>query len=127
MKLAGVRRQLGEARETLVASAAAAARGEFDPAYRGALRSRNLLFHATRGLAAARGEPLPEMPAVGVAGGGLDDHAAALAAIDAALATAGDDTAELPPHVAAAKPAYARYLGWLREEVRRMLTAVKGT
>ncbi len=121
MKLAGVRRQLDEARETLVASAEAAARGDFDPAYRSALRSRNLLFHAERGLAAARGEPLPEMPAVGVPGGGLDDHRAALAAVDAALAVEESDAEAMPPHVLRAKASYARYLGWAREEVGKIL------
>jgi hypothetical protein len=127
MKLAGVRRQLGEAREALVESGAAAARGEFDPAYRAALRSRNLLFHATRGLAAARGEPLPEMPAVGVDGGGPADHAPALAAVEAALAVDGDDdAAAMPPHVARAKESYARWLGFLRAEVGKLLRPQKG-
>ncbi len=120
MKLAGVRRQLDEARATLRESIEAARRGEMDPAYRSALRSRNLLFHATRGLAAARGEALPEMPAVGVPGGGLDDHAPALEAIEAALAVE-DDAAEMAPHVARAKTHYARYLGFVREELGKIL------
>jgi hypothetical protein len=122
MRLNGVRRQLAEAREALVESAGHAAESAWDPAYRKALRSRNLLFHATRGIAAARGEPLPEMPAVGIAGGGLAHHAEALAAIDAALAVE-DDPAEMPPHLAAAKTAYAPYLGWLREAVGTELRA----
>jgi hypothetical protein len=120
MKLAGVRRQLAEARATLVDSAAAAARGEFDPGYRAALRSRNLLFHATRGIAAARGEPLPEMPAVGIPGGGLADHEPALAAVDAALAVEAD-AADMPPHLALARKSYALYLGWLRDELGKIL------
>jgi hypothetical protein len=124
MKLAGVRRQLAESRAALVEAAEAGARGEYDPAYRAALRSRNLLFHATRGLAAARGEDLPEMPAVGIAGGSLADHAPALAAVDAALAAA-DDAAEMVPHVARAKTSYALVLGFLREELGKQLRAAK--
>jgi hypothetical protein len=120
MRLAGVRRQLTEAREALSQAATEAARSAFDPAYRLALRSRNLLFHAARGLAAARGEAPPEMPVVGVPGGGPDDHVAGLAAIDAALA-AQDDAAEMPRHVAAAAAPYAGYLGWLRDEVAKIL------
>src|SRR5205807_2555021 len=120
VKLAGVRRQLAESRAALVESGDAAARGEFDPAYRAALRSRNLLFHATRGIAATRGEPLPEMPAVGTPGGGLADHAPALAAVDSALGVE-DDAREMGPHLAQAKEHYARWLGWLREEVAKLL------
>jgi hypothetical protein len=120
VQLAGVRRQLSEARQALVEAAAAAGRGEHDPAYRLALRSRNLLFHATRGLAAARGEELPEMPVTGVPGGGLADHEGALAAIDAALSATVDEQ-EMPRHVAAATVPYARFLGWLRGEVGKLL------
>ena len=124
MKLGGVRRQLDEARAALVEAIEAAKRGEYDPAYREALKSRNLLFHATRGIAAARGEALPEMPAVGIAGGALDDHAPALAAVDAALA-GEDDAAEMPPHLQLAKSSYARFLGFLREELGKVLRASK--
>jgi hypothetical protein len=122
MLLIGVRRQLTEAREALVESASFAGEGKFDPAYRAALKSRNLLFHATRGLAAARGEPMPEMPVVSTQVGTLADHVAALAELDAALST--DDASELdamPPRLAAAKAPYGRYLGWLRFEVGKML------
>lgn len=119
MHLAGVRRQLEEARELLVESARQASLSAFDPAYRAALRSRNLLFHATRGLAAARGEDLPEMPAVGVPGGGFADHAAALDAIAAALSL--DDDAAMVEPAGVAKDAYARYLGWLRDEVAKTI------
>ncbi len=119
MHLSGVRRQLDEAKQALVESAGLAADGKYDPAYRVALRSRNLLFHATRGLAAARGEPLPEMPVVGRAGGGIADHAPALAAIDQALATEDDLT--MPTHLALAHDPYALYLGFLRTEVGRTL------
>jgi hypothetical protein len=118
--LAGVRRQLEEARQAFVDSVESARRGEYDPAYRVALRARNLLFHATRGVAAARGEALPEMPVVGVAGGGLDDHAFVLEAIAGALA-AQDDIAEMPAWLTAARPPCARYLGWLRDEVGRLV------
>jgi hypothetical protein len=119
MRLAGVRRQLEEARVALIESATHAAAGALDPAYRACLRSRNLLFHATRGVAAARGEPLPEMPVTGGPGGSLDDQPAALAALDAALAV-GDDLT-LAPLLDAARPPYARYLGWLREAVGRLM------
>ncbi|MSP60843.1 MAG: hypothetical protein EXR72_10970 [Myxococcales bacterium] len=120
MQLAGVRRQLGEARAALVDSVAHATHGACDPAYRAALRSRNLLFHAARGLAAARGEELPEMPVVGIPGGGLDDHRAVLAAIDAALVVTDDRT--MVDALAPARTPCARYLGWLRDEVGRALT-----
>ena len=119
MHLAGVRRQLTEARDALVESAGHAGRGEYDPAYRRALRSRNLLFHAARGLAAARREELPEMPVTGAPGGAIDDHHGGVAAIDAALAVADD--LEMGPHLDAARPPYARYLGWLRDEVGRIM------
>ncbi len=119
MKLNGVRRQLEEAREALARSAAHAARGEHDPAYRAALRARNLVFHATRGVAAARGEELPEMPVVGTTVGALADHEPVLAAIDAALAVE-DDRAMVDP-LAAARAPCGRYLGWLRDEVARAM------
>jgi len=120
--LGGVRRQLEEARAALADSGDRAARGDFDGAYRVALRSRNLLFHATRGLAAARGEPLPEMPVVGATGGGgsLEDGKSASEALAKALA-ATDDLVEVPPLLAAARAPYARYLGFLRDEVGRRL------
>ena len=120
--LAGVRRQLEEARVLLGESAQAAARGEHDPAYRAALRMRNLVFHAERGLAAARGRELPEMPVVGGKPGGLEDHAPVDAALVSALGVA-DDIAEMPAHLDALKPPLARYLGWLREEVARQMRA----
>ncbi len=119
--LAGVRRQLTEAREALDESSARALAGEVDPAYRAALRSRNLLFHATRGLAAARGQELPEMPVTAGPGGALDDHEAARAALDAALAVGDADIAALQEKVAAVRPPYARWLGWLREQVAKTL------
>lgn len=125
MQLAGVRRQLTEAREALVQAAGEAARGAFDPAYRLALRSRNLLFHATRGLASARGDEPPEMPVVGVPGGSASDHTAALAAIDAALA-AEDDARDMPRPVAAAAAPYAKFLGWLRGEVAKIMSPPGG-
>ena len=118
--LAGVRRQIQEAREALIASAEATAKGDVDPAYRLALRSRNLVFHATRGLAAARGEEMPEMPVTGAPGGHAGDHAPALAALTAALA-ASDDARDMPAHLEAARAPYAGYLGWLREEVAKIL------
>ncbi len=119
MHLAGVRRQLEEARAALVESAAHAQKGEFDPAYRAALLSRNRLFHATRGVAAARSEALPEMPAVGTDVGELADHVGVLAALDAALAVEEDLT--MPDELAAARSRFGRYLGWLRHEVGRTL------
>src|SRR5437773_8724496 len=118
--LAGVRRQIEEARQALAESAEHARQDEIDPAYRAALRSRNLLFHAMRGLAAARGEPLPEMPVVGIPGGALEDHRPALQALAAALAVA-DDTAQMPAILETARLPYARYLGWLRDEVGRTM------
>lgn len=121
MKLAGVRRQLAEAKESLLEAAARGGEGAYDPAYRAGLKSRNLFFHATRGLAAARGEALPEMPVVGAAGGGLADHQAAVAALDAALAV--DDDAAMGVHFDAARAPYARFLGWLRDEVGRAMSA----
>jgi hypothetical protein len=119
MELAGVRRQLTEAREALAESAAQAEAGAYDPAYRAALRSRNLLFHAARGLAAAKGRPLPEMPVVGIPGGGRGDHLAALDALDRALAIGEHEQMDAP--VEEARLPYARYLGWLRDEVGKAL------
>src|SRR5436853_6269114 len=119
MRLDGVRRQVTEAREALAKSIAHAQAGEVDPAYRAALGSRNLLFHAERGLAAAHGQPLPEMPVVGVPGGGLGDHRAALAALERALALTDDG--EMSGPIAEARTPYGLYLGWLRDEVGRSL------
>jgi hypothetical protein len=128
MQLAGVERQLREARESLEESLAHARADAFDPAYRAALRSRNLLFHATRGLAAARGHELPEMPVVAGTPGALDDAPAALVALDGALArVSGEDAAHpldlaaLDEALAAARPPYSRWLGFLREAVARSL------
>jgi hypothetical protein len=56
--LAGVRRQLAEARAALAESGRHAQESAFDPAYRTALRGRNLVFHAKRGLAAANKQAL---------------------------------------------------------------------
>lgn len=119
MHLAGVRRQLEEAREALRSSVESAAKGDYDPAFRLALRSRNLLFHAMRGLAAARGEALPEMPVTGIPGGGLSDQHGAFAALEAALASTED--LEMPAALEPGRLPYARYLGWLREEVGKMM------
>jgi hypothetical protein len=124
MQLAGVRRQLEEAREALTDSAARAAAGDYDPAYRAALRSRNLLFHATRGLAAARGEELPEMPVVGVPGGAHADHEAALAAVERALA-GPDDVVAMGRVLDEARPPWARYLGWLRDELGKTMRGAR--
>ena len=122
MQLAGIHRQLTEARQSLDESVAQARADAFDPAYRAALRSRNLLFHATRGLAAARGQELPEMPVVAGAAGALSDGDAALAAVDAALALFPDpEVAALDAALAAARAPYAAWLGFLREEVGRRL------
>jgi hypothetical protein len=122
VKLAGVRRQIEEAKAALSESVEHAGRGEHDPAYRAALTARNQVFHAVRGLAAARAEALPEMPVVGVSGtgGGLDDPPAILQALDAALGV-DDDAADMPAHLEAARVPLARYLGWLRDEVARHL------
>jgi hypothetical protein len=122
MLLAGIHRQLTEAREALEESLAQARADGFDPAYRAALRSRNLLFHATRGLAAARGQELPEMPVVAGVPGALPDADAALAALDAALALLPDpDLAALDAALVAARLPYSRWLGFLREEVAKRL------
>jgi hypothetical protein len=120
MKLAGVRRQLGEAREALSEAAGHAAAGRFDPAYRAALKSRNLLFHAQRGLAIARKEEPPEVPVV--AGPHADGaaHAAALGVLEAALAVE-DDLTEMPPILAGVRDPLARFLAHLRNEVARLL------
>src|SRR3954468_13765606 len=85
MQLAGIQRQLTESREALEQSLAHAQKSAFDPAYRAALKSRNLLFHATRGLAAARGQDLPEMPVVAGKAGAIDDATPAKAALDHCL------------------------------------------
>ena len=124
--LTGVRRQLSEARAALVESGAHAARAEWDPAYRAALRSRNLLFHAARGLAAARGEPMPQTPVTGGEVGARSDQAAALAVLDDALATE-DEVVALPRLVAAARDPFARYLGWLKFEVAKTLPPPRRT
>jgi hypothetical protein len=122
MQLAGIQRQLTEARESLDHSLAQARADAFDPAYRAALRSRNLYFHAVRGLAAARGQDLPEMPVVAGAPGAFTDADAALAALDAALALFPDpDVAALDAALSAARGPYAAWLGLLREEVGRRL------
>jgi hypothetical protein len=122
MQLAGIQRQLGEARQSLDESLAHARADAYDPAYRAALRSRNLLFHAVRGLAAARGQELPAMPVVAGAPGALSDADAALAAVDAALALFPDpDLAALDAALTATRAPYAAWLGLLREEVGRRL------
>ena len=122
MQLAGIHRQLTEARESLVESLAQARADAFDPAYRVALRSRNLLFHAVRGLAAARGQELPEMPVVAGKPGGLSDGETALATVDSALHLFPDpDLAGLDAALTAARAPYAAWLGYLREEVGRRL------
>ena len=122
MQLAGIHRQLIEARQALVESSDRARAGEPDPAYRLALRSRNLLFHATRGLAAARGQDLPEMPVVAGKPGTLEDASAALSALDAALALFPEpDHAALDQALAAARVPYVAWLGFLREEVGKTL------
>jgi hypothetical protein len=118
--LAGVRRQIEEARAALRESAASAGDGEYDPAYRTGLRSRNLVFHAMRGLAAARGEPLPEMPFTSVPGGSLGDYDEAAKALDAALAVT-HDAVQMPACLERARIPYSRYLGWLRDEVGRLM------
>ena len=123
MKLAGVRRQLGEARDALAESGQHALAGRYDPAYRAALKGRNQLFHATRGLAIAGGQEPPEMPIVGGAVQGvLTDLEPALTAIEAALGVE-DDLTEMPPRLTAdlVKGGLARYLAWLRTEVGRVM------
>jgi hypothetical protein len=60
------------------------------------------------------------MPVVATAGGSLHDHGAALAALDRGLAVE-DSAQELPGPLSEAREPYARYLGWLREEVAKML------
>src|SRR5438067_1728518 len=109
MVLAGVRRQLEEARALFVETERLARDGAFDPAYRAALRARNLVFHAQRGLAAARAEEPPEMPVVGVGtDGNADDLLPVLAAIDAALAVTDDLT--MPPILDGLRPPLSRVL-----------------
>ena len=119
VRLDGVRRQVEEARTALLQSAERAALGDFDMSYRTALASRNQLFHATRALAAARHETMPEMPVTGLPGGSFADYLAARAQLDAALAMRDDITMVSP--LAAARAPYARYLGWLRDELGRLL------
>jgi hypothetical protein len=122
MQLAGIQRQLGEARDALAQSLTEARADAFDPAYRAALRSRNLLFHATRGLAAVRGEELPEMPVVAGAPGNLDDASAAAAVLDGAIGLFPDpDLNALDAALSSARAPYGRWLGFLREEVGRRL------
>ena len=123
MKLAGVRRQLTEAQTALQESRDHAAAGRYDPAYRAALKGRNQIFHATRGLLIARGEDPPEMPIVGGPTAGiLTDLDPTLTAITTAL-TAEDDLQEIPPLLSNpdTKEALARYLAWLRTEVSRLM------
>ncbi len=122
MQLAGIHRQLTESCEALDESIAHAKQGAFDPAYRAALKSRNLLFHATRGLAAARGQELPEMPVVAGTSGSLDDAAPARAALDDCLARFPDpDLAALDAALAAARGPFSHWLFFLREEVGKTL------
>ena len=122
MRLDGVRRQLGEARALFVEVERVARAGELDNAYRAALRARNLVFHATRGLAAARGEDLPEMPIVGGMGkeSSPDELAIVISTIDAAL-TVADDAAEMPDALRPLVAPLVRVLGWLREEVGKAM------
>ena len=119
--LAGVRRQLEEAQQLFEETATLAAQGQYDAAYRLALRARNLVFHAARGLAAARAETLPETPVVSIPGGGLQDIEPVRAGIAAALAVSDDLT--MPSQLTKMYPALARYLGWLRDEVGRLMRA----
>jgi hypothetical protein len=122
MQLAGIERQLTEARQSLEESLSQARADAWDPAYRAALRSRNLLFHATRGLAAARGEELPEMPVVAGTPGSFADGESALTAVDAARALLPDaDLTALDAALTATRGPYARWMGLLREEVGRRL------
>jgi hypothetical protein len=119
MKLAGVRRQLEESRQALDASQRHAAAGEFDPAYRAALKARNLLFHATRGLAMARGEDPPEMPLTATTIGTLADCDPVRDAIADALSV--EDDLAMPDRLQAARAPCGRYLGWLRDEVAKLV------
>jgi hypothetical protein len=119
--LAGVRRQLEEAQQLFAEIATLAAEGQYDPAYRLALRARNLVFHAARGLAAARTETMPETPIVGIPGGGLQDLEPVRAGIAAALAVSDDLT--MPAELMQMYPSLARFLGWLRDEVGRLMRA----
>lgn len=122
MQLAGIHRQLTEAREALDHSIDHAKKSAFDPAYRAALKSRNLLFHATRGLAAARGEELPEMPVVAGKSGSLEDASPARAALDDCLALFPDpDVTALDAAIAKAREPFSHWLYFLREEVGKSL------
>ena len=122
MQLAGIQRQLMESHAALEESATHARAGVFDPAYRAALKGRNLLFHAARGLAAARGQELPEMPVVAGKTGSLEDAAPSLAALDDALALFPDpDLAVLDATLDAARVPFSRWLAFLRQEVARSL------
>jgi hypothetical protein len=122
MQLAGIQRQLSESRDALDDSIAHARKNAFDPAYRAALKSRNLLFHATRGLAAARGQELPEMPVVAGKSGSLSSSEAARLALDACLALFPDpDPAALEVAISAAREPFSHWLFFLREEVGKSL------
>jgi hypothetical protein len=118
-KLAGVRRQIEEAVAALKEATSHATYREYDPAYRAALKSRNLLFHAVRGLAAAAGKDLPETPVTGTPGGNVKDARPALEALEAALADENDQS--LGKHLEAAMAPYARFLGFLRDEVSKLM------
>ena len=100
-----------ELREVLLAAASVGLKGVVIP---------RLLFHAMRGLAAARGEPLPEVPVVSGPSGELRDYEAAVAVLEAALAVT-DDGREMPAILAAVRDPYAKYLGFLRNEVGRIM------
>ena len=76
-------------------------------------------FPTLKALAAARHETMPEMPVTGLPGGSFADYLAARAQLDAALAMRDDITMVSP--LAAARAPYARYLGWLRDELGRLL------
>ena len=122
MQLAGIQRQLTESREALEHSIAHAQQNAFDPAYRAALKSRNLLFHATRGLAAARGQELPEMPVVAGKSGSLDDAPLAKSALDHCLSLFPEpDLVALDAAISAAREPFSHWLHFLREEVGKSL------
>jgi hypothetical protein len=62
------------------------------------------------------------MPITAGAPGTLDDHQAALAALDATIGVEPSaEMAEMPGQLAAAREPYARYLGFLRAEVAKLL------
>jgi hypothetical protein len=122
MQLAGIHRQLSESKEALEESIAHAEKSAFDPAYRAALKSRNLLFHATRGLAAARGQVLPEMPVVAGKSGSLEDAPLAKSALDHCLSLFPEpDLVALDAALAAAREPFSHWLHFLREEVGKAL------